>query len=259
MYNFYKNICIYTLCSAAFGGTGCASIHMARPLEAGEHAVSLTAGGPLANVPGVGSIPLPDASLEVRHGLPAKTWTQGAIPAADIQYGMNLLPLVFGDLSLHVGGTVLLLDAPEIQNAASEGLSGLSPWVPSIAVGNRFMFATNRLDARKDPSVQADWGMWQIDLTASYRWYGQMLYFGVGNYLPFNDPNFLLTPFVGAEFRPIPNNADIRIQADVRYVAPYINHQFAVVDYIAPDDQGVIVPTVGLAWAFGAGASGGAQ
>ncbi|HEY1101161.1 MAG TPA: hypothetical protein VGF99_19635, partial [Myxococcota bacterium] len=82
---------------ANVGAGGCVSFNSARPLAPGEHAVAVTAGGPLTTIPGVGVIPLPNVTVEGRHGV---------VEHLDINYGVHLLPTIFGALGGHVGGTL---------------------------------------------------------------------------------------------------------------------------------------------------------
>ena len=206
---------------------GCISFNSARPLAPGEHAVAVTVGGPLTQVPGVGAIVLPNVTLEGRHGF---------VDHLDFNYGVHLLPTLFGALGGHVGGTFQLYDAPH-------------PAVPVVAVGQRFFFFTNILDTRK---VDKDaYALSQTDLTASWDLWGSLLYAGASAHIPIDveDRTLHLAPFVGVEVHP---GIDwLRIQVEGRWLSPTTDQRFAVVNFIAPGDRGGIVLNAGVLIEFG--------
>src|SRR5688572_23815817 len=138
----------------------CATYNNARPLEPGQHAVSATLGGPLTVVPNVGTIPLPNVTLEGRHGIAKHL---------DVNYGLHLLPIAFGVAGFHVGGTYQLFDQPEVV-------------VPALSVGQRLFVFTNMLDGRKErPSF---FQLSQTDLTASWKFFDQIVWIGGSGYVP---------------------------------------------------------------------------
>jgi len=203
--------------------SGCTTLNNARPLEPGQHAVGVALGGPIANITNVGPIPLPHVTVEGRHGI---------IDRLDVNYGVHLLPLVFGVTGGHLGATYLL--------GKQEGAA------PAIAFGQRLFGFTNRLDPRKFDRAPGDWFMSQSDLTVSWLVANQLVYGGLTGYVPFSAPNLFLTPFLGIEVRP---GIDwLRIQLEGRYLAPYVNTQFAVVDWIAPGNQGGLLINLGVAF-----------
>lgn len=216
---------VAALLAALLLGAGCTTVNSARPLEPGQHAVSATFGGPLANIPNIGPIPLPHMTVEGRHGL---------VQDLDINYGVHLLPFVFGVAGAHVGGTWLLKPQAE--------------WVPAMAVGQRLFAFSNRLDGRKAEAARAEWLLSQSDLTASWLVYDQLLYGGATVYVPLLAPEASLAPFLGVEFRPFVDWA--RLQLEARYLAPYVNTQFGVVNWVAPASQGGILVNAGVSFVF---------
>ena len=213
---------------ALFACGACTTFNNARPLQPGQHAASATLGGPLTNVPGVGPIPLPNLTLEGRHGV---------VHRLDVNYGLHVLPMVFGVAGGHVGATGLLLDQPD--GAWPAGA------VPALSVGQRFFFFTNLLDGRKERKDA--FAMSQTDLTASWELYDQLLYLGATAYLPLDagSRTLRLAPFLGIELRP---GVDwVRIQIEMRWLSPDVDQRFAVVDWIAPDDKGAVAVNVGVA------------
>ena len=214
--------------AAALHASGCSTFNTARPLEPGQHAIAATVGGPLLSVPGVGSIPMPHLTLEGRHGIAHHF---------DIGYGLHVLPLVFGDLGLHVGAAYQLNDQPDALG-------------PAVTIAEKVYGFSNIIDSRK--AKHDLWGMSQTDLTASWLFLDDQLFYGGGTvYFVFNNAGVYLAPFAG--FQIDPGLDWLRIQVEGKWLAPYINQRFAVVDWIAPGDQGAIVVNAGIAVVFGGG------
>jgi hypothetical protein len=207
--------------------SACTTFNNARTLEPGQHAASLTLGGPLTNVPGVGPIPLPNITLEGRHGV---------MHHLDVNYGLHVLPLVFGVAGGHVGATGQFNEQDEL--------------IPVVSLGQRFFFFTNLLDGRKTTRKDA-FAMSQTDLTASWLVYDQLLYLGASAYLPLDAPigggsrTLRLAPVVGVEVHP--GISWLRLQLETRWLAPDVDQRFAVVDWISPDDKGGISINLGVA------------
>lgn len=214
---------------SAVQAAGCSTYNTARPLEPGQHAIAATFGGPLVNVPGVGTIPMPHITLEGRHGIAHHF---------DVGYGLHVLPLLFGDLGAHVGAAYQFNDQPNV-------------WAPAISASEKVYGFTNILDGRK--TKHELWGMSQTDLTASWNFLDDQLFYGGSTlYVVFNNGGVYLAPFAGFQFDP---GLDwLRIQVEGKWLAPYINEKLAVVDWIAPGDQGGIVINAGVAFVFGGGA-----
>ncbi len=213
--------CFVVVVAAVCGA--CTTFNNARPLELGQHAASVTLGGPLTNVPGVGPIPLPNLTIEGRHGVGHHL---------DVNYGLHVLPLVFGVAGGHLGASALLFEQP-------------SDLAPALSLGQRFFFFTNLLDGRK--GHKDAFAMSQTDLTASWKIHQQLLYAGATAYLPLDEGarSLRLAPFLGLEVHP---GIDwLRIQLETRWLAPDVNQRFAVVDWIAPADQGGVAVNLGVA------------
>lgn len=207
-------------------GASCSTMNTARPLAPGEHQVGVTLGGPLVHVPNIGAIPMPHATIEARHGV---------VHRFDVNYGLHVLPLVFGVAGAHVGGAFLL---------APEKGGGL----PALSVGQRFYGFTNRIDGRDPEAARADWFLSQTELTASWLVWDQLVYGGLTGWVPLLTPKPYLAPFVGLELRPFVDWA--RIQLEAKWIAPYVNTRFGVVEWISPGDQGAIVVSAGASFVF---------
>jgi len=211
-------IVVAAACSAS-----CTTFNNARPLAPGEHAAMLTVGGPITGIPGVGEIPLPNATLEGRSGV---------VDHLDVNYGIHMLPTLFGAVGGHAGATFQLYDEP-------------NPWVPVTSIGQRFFFFTNILDPRK---VEKDaYALSQTDLTISWKLWESLLYTGVSAYVPIDvDVRTLhLAPVVGVEVHP---GIDwLRVQLEGRWLSPTTDQRFAVVNWRSPGDLGAISVNVGVA------------
>ncbi len=211
-------------------GAGCTTFNNARPLAQGQHAANATMGGPLTNVPGVGTIPLPNLTLEGRSGLKPLIGSH-----LDVNYGLHVLPLVFGVAGGHVGATGQFVDE--------------NGFVPAVSVGQRFFFFTNLFDPRK--GRKDGFAMSQTDVTASYLFFdSQLLYGGLTMYVPLDAgarvPRF--APVLGVELHPLKDWGLqwLGIQLETRWLAPDVDQRFAVVDWVSPGDQGAITLNIGV-------------
>jgi hypothetical protein len=216
--------------AGALGAAGCTTFTNARPLEPGQHAAAVTVGGPLTTIPGVGPIPLPNITVEGRSGV---------VHHLDVNYGVHLLPALFGAPGAHLGLTGQLFDQP-------------APAVPALSVGQRFFVFTNVLDSRKD--VWDVYALSQTDLTASFEpMKNQLLYFGATGYLPLSNGLYgkdgagvrvRFAPFAGVVVSP---GVDwLQLNAEARWLGPSIDQSAAVVDWIGPDDKGAVAVNAGL-------------
>lgn len=215
---------------ATLGASSCTTFATPRPLAPGEHGVSVALGGPLTNLPNIGQIPLPNVTVEGHHGI---------VERVGLNYGLHLLPLAYGVAGAHVGGTWQLFDQPTVV-------------VPALSVSERLFGFTNVIDGRKQ--APAVFGLSQTDLTASWQLEEQLVWLGGALYAPFNDRGVFMAPVVGAELHPLPVfglDDWLRLQVEGRWLGPTIDQRFAVVDWVAPDDRGVITVTLGLAVVFG--------
>ncbi len=68
--------------------TACAPTQFVVPLEKGEHAVSASLGGPLVNVPGIATIPIPFTSLGYGYGLTERSVISSALYPTAALYGV---------------------------------------------------------------------------------------------------------------------------------------------------------------------------
>ncbi len=211
--------------AVALASASCVTWGGPRPLEPGEHAVSATVGGVLAEVPNVGSIPMPNLTVEGRHGI---------VHHLELDYGVHALPLLFGVAGAHVGAGLQLFDQP-------------TPLVPALTVRQRLFGFTNLVDARK--AAPAFFGLSETSLLASWELMDQLGWLGLLAHASLDEPHVHLSPSAGVELRP--GLGGLRLGVEARWLAPAINQRYAVVHWLAPGDQGGIQLTAGVAWVFG--------
>lgn len=225
--------CLVVVAGLALSAS-CTTFNNARPIKAGTDAVSATVGGPLTNVPGLATIPLPNLTVEGRHGL-SPLFTR----PLDVNYGVHLLPLAFGVTGAHVGATMLVLD--------EDGA------IPALSVGQRYFFFTNLFDGRK--TRKDGFLMSQTDLTASYLVFDQLIYGGASCYLPLDAGarSLRFAPVLGVELH-APRDwglSWLALQAETRWLAPDVDQRFAVVDWVGipafGGDRGAVALNVGVA------------
>ena len=154
-------------------------MNAARPLDAGQHRVGFTFGGPFTTQLGP-PIPAPMLLVEARSGLKPV----GAMPL-DLNYGLNLTTLAFGDIGIH-GGASLHIAQPE-------------GWRPGLVLTERLHVYNNFLDVTKPAESRRLWGINEFDVTATWAINDQRVYFGFTDALDLRDPELLIGPFVGID------------------------------------------------------------
>jgi len=115
-----------------------------------------------------------------------------------------------------------------------------------LSAGQRFFFFTNIFDTRK--ALKDAWAMSQTDLTLSWKVLGESLvYGGASLYVPVDvdDRQYHFAPFVGVEVHP---GIDwLRVQLEGRWLSPFTDQRFAVVNWQGPGDMGAIALNLGVA------------
>ena len=206
---------------------GCGALNTARPLEKGEHRVGASFGGVVLTQLGP-PVPLPNLVLEGQSGL-------GTIGGRliDSNYGINLTPLAFGTIGMHLGSSVLL--APQKE------------WRPSLSVMERIHFYNNWLDTSKDSSVRTAYFLNQIDLTAAWDIASHLGYLGAANYIDIADPELNFAPFLGFQFN---GKGTFFAQLEARYLA--VNRKPDIVDVsFLGGEKGALSTTFSVGWNLG--------
>jgi hypothetical protein len=204
---------------------GCGTLNSAVPLEQGEHALGVTFGGPVITALGP---PIPTPNLVVEG-------VSGRAPflnrPTDINYGVNMTALAFGVVGTHFGSSLLIFGADGAR--------------PNFSIADRFYLYSNHFDTTKPEESRQLYMMDQIDLTTSWPISRHLAYTGVGTYVDFADPEFILAPFVGMELR---SQKRFFFQWEVRHLG--VNRQPDVVDvtFASIAGQGGISTTLSAGW-----------
>lgn len=216
---------------AAVGAVGCATLTTARPLEPGEHALGVVAGGGLVDLGA--PIPLPVVSLEGRHGV-----ARVADRPVDVGWGVDATALAFGVVAVHGSSSILLFEQARAR--------------PALSLSDRLWFATNvvGLPSKPDPQLQA-WLCDQVELTASWKLGQQLGYVALAQYVDFGNPTLTLTPAVGGVFD-FREPGGVALQAEVRWFGLGVADTAETVDWI-PGGTGILGVSLGLSSRFGWG------
>lgn len=190
---------------------GCGTIHSARPLDKGAHQIGATLGGPMVEFGGA-YIPLPNIILQGRSGL-----SPILDRPFDVDYGLNLTGFAFGVMGIHGGVNWQLVH----QNKA----------IPALTVSNRLWIQNNYLDVSKEWSKRSIWAANQIEFTLSYKFGDHLLYFGLAEYIDFNQPDLLLSPFLGTD---LAASKRLGIQIEIRYFAANQTPPVDTVTWLGP-------------------------
>ncbi len=209
--------------------TGCGVMNGARPQSPGTHAVGLTVGGPMLAAAGL-VLPLPNAVIEGRSGLPLLLDRE-----LDVNYGLNLTAIAFGQAGVHVGASWLVLD--------QQG------WRPALSVSDRVYVYTNAFDRTK--AEREWWFATQVELTASYE-LGQasLVYFGAAEAIDFRNPGLLVSPFVGVQLAP--KSDRVRLQLEGRWHGINALPEASNIKWISPG-RGAVGVNAGVAVTLGGG------
>ncbi len=213
-------------------GSSCSTLNTAVPLDPGEHRVGLTMGGALVHAFDT-VIPLPNAILEGQSGLPTV-----AGRATDVNYGLNLTGLAFGQLGVHLGASHMLFEG--------EGS------VPDVSVATRFFVVGNHLDEATLPETRGLWVAEQLEVTASYGLGPARPYAGLAQYFDFREPHLLLTPYLGCALDP-GLSGGLGFHIEGRYFAVNQVPEVSSVKWYPSTAPGALGVTLGMSYAFGGG------
>ena len=215
--------------------SGCGTMSAAYPLDEGEHRMGVTFGGPFTTTLGP-PIPVPNLIVERRSGLaPLKEMP------LDVNYGLNLTAIAFGQVGIHTGASLHLLKG--------------QGWVPSVSVTERLHFYSNHFDTNKPAETRLPWGLNEADLTLSWALGNHFVYGGASNVVDLADPELLLSPFAGVVFHPKGKN--LGIQLETRVHGANFSPEVWDVSWLSLGGEpgyGLIAITAGLSWALGGNA-----
>ena len=209
---------------AVLCGSACMTAPTVRPLPQGKSQTSVTLGGPMVGVPNGPTIPLPNITVEYRKGQ-TKLW--------DWHAGTHVLPMLFGALGVHAGGTYLLREQRGGQ--------------PTLAITERLYLFSNHLDGRKPDASKALWAVNELTLTASWKRGSQTFFVALKDHLDFSMPGLLLTPTAGVEKA----LGAWRLFAEFGWYAPHASNGKAVLNWYGVNDLGALGLGFGVGRQFG--------
>lgn len=200
----------------------CAPARMVKPLDKGQWAVGANLGGPLINFAGL-DIPVPFTSVYGAYGLTQRS---------TIYTGVHVTAAAFGNLQTDIGILTGLM--------ASDG------WKPGLSVGVG-MNSINRFQTNDHRFYPA------IDLHAYwiYGKRGNTIYTGVNNWIDLyaqagaNDDQYnLWLPAI--HLGNIWSRGKWDLSLELKYLAPQLNNNFTVVNYILPPNYGALGVFIGV-------------
>jgi hypothetical protein len=212
--------------------SGCGTLNAARPMEPGQHRAGVTFGGPFTTTLGP-PIPIPNLIVEGRSGLEPV-----AGRPLDVNYGLNATGIAFGQLGLHGGASIHLVEG-----------SGKRP---SISVTERVHLYNNYLDTTKPLETRKFWGLNELDVTLSWALGRHLVYVGGSDIVDLADPELLLAPFLGMELQP--KDRRIAFQLESRLLGANFSPEVWDVTWLTVGEEpgyGLISITASASWALG--------
>lgn len=209
----------------AFGIAGflfysCAPSRYYKPLEAGEHSVHASFGGPIIQVPGIATMPIPFTSVGYGYGLRDNLTIYGS---------WQTTSAIFGVIHTDFGATMNIWHNETMGMSASPGFTFLIDgfeWKPSLYPQldlNYYWTYGRKKDQNKSQDFYIGFDNW-FDLRAR-----------LAHDVP-NTNRLIWNTHIGHSF----NRNLWSYQIELKLLAPYLNNN-VVVDYVSPlGDKGAI-------------------
>lgn len=194
---------------------GCGSVATVRPLDVNERAFSLTLGGPVAEVPGMATLPIPYSVLRYRWGI---------LDRLEGHVGFHLTTMFFGATGIDAGLSYGIL---EQRGAIPYLCAGVNPtmWVNPFYEGVGF---------RPEAEFTASWNLSDHAL----------VYTGAQAFFQLEEPYAPFAPLVGTEV--VVGNT-VGLTLEVKWYAPLENSRYRVVAYpLSPGEQGALGAVLGI-------------
>ena len=212
--------------------SGCGTLSAARPMDPGQHRVGTTFGGPFTTALGP-PIPVPNLIVEGRSGLEPI-----AGKPVDVNYGINATAIAFGQLGLHGGASIHLVEN--------------SGWRPGLSVTERLHVYNNYLDRTKPMETRMFWGLNELDVTASWALGRHRVYVGGSDIIDLADPELLVAPFMGVELQP--EDRRVCFQLESRVLGANFSPEIWDLTWLTIGEEpgyGLISITASASWALG--------
>jgi len=203
--------------------TGCGPSRFVAPLEQGENAIGASLGGPIINVPGLATIPIPMSSITYGHG-----WNDDLT----LFGSWFTTAAVFGTMQLEVGGTYRLWEHDE----KNYGFS--------VTPAANFAMDFFEFNSKLWPQLDANFYWWynhrfltQEDVVLGKRHVPNLFYAGLGSFYELsrtrahNEPQqtwVLPMLQIGHDY----NWKKWSFKTEVKIIAPHLSNDNIVVNYV---------------------------
>ncbi len=220
------------LLGAAVALTACAPIRRVKPVEVGEHVVSVGFGGPITEVGR-------DTGAFVPAPILSAGWGYGVHRMVDVDVGLQMSELIVGGLALDAGVNV----RPLRPDGARPALI--------IPVKLHYLLPF-RGDPGKTMRLYPELGAtaaWQLGARPFYTYVGFQLWFDLASRGDGNDvatrvlPSFHIGQTVGTEVW--------QLSLELRYYTPNVSDQFRLVDVADLGGAGSLGVLIGFSVGFG--------
>lgn len=211
--------------------SACGVHHSARPLDKGEHRVGATFGGPMVAFGGA-VIPLPNLVVQGASGV-----AELNDKPLELDYGLNVTALAFGQLGLHLGGSYLLLE----QKGA----------IPALSVTDRIYIYNNYISPTTTPEAKGFSFVDQLEVTASWLVKEQLIYGGLAQYTDLKSPGLILSPFMGLDLSH--GSGPWSVQIEGRYMGVNLSKEVNTIEWVGVGDRGAVAFNLGFSRTFGEG------
>ena len=212
---------------------GCGPSRFVEPLERGENAVSVSIGGPMANVPGIATIPLPFTSIGYGRGITSNITAFGSWYST---------AAVLGVAQFDGGVTIKLIESQKQKH----GLSCTPSFNTALDFyANQFKFWP-KLDANYYWRYNHRQQIQDDLLTNGGRPKANLFYAGIGTWYELDGSrahnekqNTRIIPIlnIGHDL----NWKNWTFKTEVKLIAPFSSNQDIVVDYVSPmGEQGAL-------------------
>jgi hypothetical protein len=212
----------------------CAPSNFVKPLEYKQKAVTASLGGALAQVPGIGTLPMPNTTLGFAYGVRKSTtiYTQIYTTSA-----------IFGVAHLNLGCTHRAWESKNTKMGVS-----FSP-------NAQLMLDVFEKNFSLYPQLDGNWYWTYRCKDRGEKSNSNFLYVGCSNWLEMRgnkahlidqEKRWLFMPEIGHTFE----RKHLNIQTEFKWIGPNRSNQGIVVDYVSPTTKGALAFYVGLTYKF---------